>query len=108
VMANCYGCGSEWDNAKTAPVGSFSANAFGLYDMHGNVWEFVEDCWSENYDGAPIDGSARTTCNYAWRVARGGDFSSPPQGLRSATRIRVLAGARSNGRGLRVGRTIAP
>ena len=63
VMANCNGCGSEWDNQKTAPVGSFAANAFGLHDMHGNVWELVEDCWSENYDGAPVDGSARTTCN---------------------------------------------
>jgi formylglycine-generating enzyme required for sulfatase activity len=108
VMANCYGCGSEWDNQKTAPVGSFAANAFGLYDMHGNVWELVEDCWSENYDGAPVDGSARPTCNNGWRVARGGSFAFPPRGLRSATRIRLLASSRSNTTGLRVGRTITP
>src|SRR5262249_33933509 len=96
VMANCYGCGSEWGNHKTAPVGSFAANAFGLYDMHGNVWELVEDCWRENYDGAPVDGSARPTCDDGWRVARGGGFGNLPRGLRSANRVKLLAGHRGN------------
>ena len=56
--ANCDGCGSEWDNARTAPVGSFRPNAFGLYDMHGNLWEWVADCWNRSYAGAPTDGGA--------------------------------------------------
>lgn len=58
--ANCDRCGSQWDGRRTAPVGSFAANAFGLHDMHGNLWELVEDCWHRNYKkGAPTDGSAR-------------------------------------------------
>ena len=56
--ANCYNCGSRWDNVQTAPVGSFSANPFGLYDVLGNVAERVEDCWHQSYEGAPTDGSA--------------------------------------------------
>lgn len=55
---NCNGCGSQWGGRKTAPVGSFAPNAFGLYDMFGNVWEWVEDCFHNNYEGAPTDGSA--------------------------------------------------
>jgi formylglycine-generating enzyme required for sulfatase activity len=56
--ANCNGCGSEWDGRQTAPAGSFAPNGFGLYDMFGNVWDWVEDCFHNNYEGAPTDGSA--------------------------------------------------
>ena len=73
--ANCDGCGSQWDDAQTAPVGSFGANAWGLHDMHGNVWEWVEDCWHENYAGAPSDGTAWTSVgNCSERVLRGGSW----------------------------------
>ena len=85
--ANCDGCGSEWDDEKTAPVGSFAANPFGLYDLHGNVLEWVEDCWHNNYESAPSDGRAWTTgCDESWAVVRGGSWYDYPSRLRSAFR----------------------
>jgi formylglycine-generating enzyme required for sulfatase activity len=84
--ANCTACGSKWDRRQTAPVGSFAANGFGLYDMVGNVGEWVEDCYHENYLGAPIDGSAWTSENCGHRVTRGGSWLTVPDGLRSASR----------------------
>jgi formylglycine-generating enzyme required for sulfatase activity len=65
-LANCGDCGSEWGGKQTAPVGRFPANAWGLRDMHGNVSEWVEDCWHESYEAAPGDGGA-------WREEGGGD-----------------------------------
>src|SRR5579862_9340946 len=59
--ANCFGCGSKWDMQQTSPVGSFDGNQFGLYDMAGNVAQWVQDCWHINYDGAPADGSSWTS-----------------------------------------------
>ena len=88
-LANCAGCGSEWDGKKTAPVGRFAANAFGLHDMHGNVWEWVEDCWHDNYEGAPTDGSAWTEDDCEWAVLRGGSWYFLPRYLRSAYRYRA-------------------
>ena len=55
--ANCIGCGSPWDGRETSPAGAFKPNAFGLYDMAGDVWQFVQDCPHDTYDGAPSDGS---------------------------------------------------
>jgi formylglycine-generating enzyme required for sulfatase activity len=72
----------------TVPVQSFSVNPFGLYNVHGNVWEWTQDCWHESYFGAPTDGSAWTTgCSGNARVLRGGSWSSSAPMLRSAYRI---------------------
>jgi formylglycine-generating enzyme required for sulfatase activity/serine/threonine protein kinase len=85
-QANCDGCGGQWDNKSTAPVGSFSANKFGLYDLHGNVWEWVEDCWNYSYKGAPVDGSAWLLGDCDRRVMRGGSWFDHPSTLRVSNR----------------------
>jgi hypothetical protein len=68
------------------PVGRKQANPWGLLDMHGNVWEWVQDCWHDNYDKAPTDGSAWETDKCSFRVVRGGSFDDSPEFLRSAVR----------------------
>jgi formylglycine-generating enzyme required for sulfatase activity len=68
------------------PVGRKQANPWGLFDMHGNVWEWVQDCWHDNYDKAPTDSSAWETDKCSSRVVRGGSFGNPPVFLRSANR----------------------
>ena len=94
-LANCDdwgsgGCGSQWDGNQTAPVGSFGANGFGLYDMHGNVWEWVEDCWNASYVGAPSDASPWLRGDCAKRVLRGGSWI-----LRGASVPRTASGCTS-------------
>jgi len=100
--ANCDGCGSQWDNKQTAPVGSFSANDFGLYDMHGNVREWTSDCWNGNYTGATSDGSAWLTGICESRVLRGGSWFDLPSNLRSAYRFGYYTGLRYYNIGFRV------
>ena len=107
--ANCVGCGSQWDFLQTAPVGSFAPNAFGVHDMHGNVWEWVEDCWNGSYAGAPTDGSAWRSGECERRVLRGGAWLDFPGDLSSAFRLGFTSGFRFDGLGFRVARTlIAP
>ena len=107
--ANCNGCGSRWDNQQTAPVGSFAPNAFGLHDMHGNVWEWVEDPWHNSYAGAPFDGSAWYEGGVPGsRVRRGGSWENGPVVLASANRSRGAPTDRYNTNGFRVGRTLSP
>ena len=93
---------------KTVPVGSFPANAYGLHDVHGNVWEWVQDCWNGNYQGAPGDGSAWESGDCSRRVLRGGSWNYIPRVLRSASRSGVDAGIRNNSCGFRVARTLTP
>jgi formylglycine-generating enzyme required for sulfatase activity len=105
--ANCDGCGSQWDNRQTAPVGSFAPNAFGLHDMLGNVWEWVQDCYQGDYSEAPTDGSAWTAGDcQLFRVVRGGSWTSSFRSVHSAYRLRLIAGNRGGDLGFRVGRTI--
>ncbi|MES2298047.1 MAG: SUMF1/EgtB/PvdO family nonheme iron enzyme [Pseudomonadota bacterium] len=93
----------QWLN--TSPVGSFDANRFGLYDMLGNVWSWTEDCWNENYSGAPTDGSVWNGGACARRVLRGGSWFITPQNLRAADRNRGTSATRFGGIGFRLART---
>ena len=93
-------------HGHTAPVGSYRANAFGLHDMIGNVWEWTADCWNENLSGVPADGSARTSGDCSRRVLRGGSWVSGPWFARSANRIWFTAGYRFVYGGFRVARTL--
>jgi formylglycine-generating enzyme required for sulfatase activity len=104
--ANCNGCGSQWDHKQTSPVGSFKPNMFGLYDMAGNVWQWMQDCYHSDYDEAPTDGSAWTSgdCNY--RVLRGGSWNHLPPNLRSAFRRWGAIEDRDSVIGFHVGRTL--
>jgi len=92
-----------------APVGSFPANPFGVHDMHGNVSEWVADCYYYNYKGAPTDGSQWRSADEPgcrWRVVRGGSFFDEPQRVRSAARHADDAEKGSQEVGLRVARVI--
>jgi formylglycine-generating enzyme required for sulfatase activity len=104
--ANCNGCGSQWDAKQTSPVGSFAANQFGLYDMAGNVYQWVQDCYHPDYSEAPTNGSVWTSGDCSNRVVRGGSWSSGPQGLRSASRGGLTTVFLSFNLGFRVGRTL--
>ena len=113
AQANYSGAGTsyngspkgEWRKA-TVPVNSFSPNPFGLYNVHGNVREWTQDCWSDNYTGAPTDGSAWTTGDCRYRVLRGGSWGNFPANLRSASRSGDAPGSRLSLIGLRLARTL--
>jgi formylglycine-generating enzyme required for sulfatase activity len=93
---------------KTTPVDEFEPNAWGLYQVHGNVWEWTQDCWNDGNGGSARDGSARADGDCKSRVIRGGSWDSKPQYLRSAVRVRSPAANRDDIIGFRVARTLAP
>ncbi|MGQ0619783.1 MAG: SUMF1/EgtB/PvdO family nonheme iron enzyme [Panacagrimonas sp.] len=95
--------------AHTAPVGSFPPNPWGLHDMHGNVWEWVQDCWHSDYTDAPTDGSAWVTGpDCGKRVNRGGGWGNNPRSLRSANRDADNADGSGDAFGFRVVREEIP
>ena len=96
---------SRW---RTHTVGKKAPNAWGLHDMLGNVWEWVQDCWNANYLGAPTDGSAWEIGDCSRRVLRGGSRYSPPGFLRAASRRGYSSGLRNDNFGFRVARTLTP
>jgi formylglycine-generating enzyme required for sulfatase activity len=104
--ANFDGSGSEWSGLRTAPVGSFLPNAFGLHDMIGNVGEWVQDCWRRSYDGAPTDGRACEAGSCRRRVFRGGFWNGGPGSARVANRSRDEPDKRYGNVGFRVARTL--
>lgn len=100
--ANFQGTGQS----RTVPVGSFAPNAFGLYDMHGNVGEWVQDCYGANYSGAPGNGMFSTQGDCSQRVVRGGSWARHSRFLRAAARHGSRPGYRNHSTGFRVARTL--
>jgi formylglycine-generating enzyme required for sulfatase activity len=97
----------SWNSANRAhPVGQKTPNAFGVFDMHGNVWEWVEDCYHDDYEGAPADGAAWTAGGCATRVLRGGAWNNSPGLLRAANRLKATTVDRHYTFGFRVGRAL--
>ena len=92
--------------AYTSPVGTYLPNAFGLYDMLGDVWQWTQDCYTENYLEAPTDGSARFEGACQDHVRRGGSWSSVPWHLRAAMRMKDVAAGHNDSSGIRIARTI--
>jgi formylglycine-generating enzyme required for sulfatase activity len=90
----------QWEH--TSPVGSFPANAYGLHDMHGNVWEWAEDCWNRSYEGAPTDGAAWNSGSCSRHVIRGGSWDDKPKVLRSPYRNKDHTEDRGNYIGFRL------
>jgi eukaryotic-like serine/threonine-protein kinase len=104
-----YAWYSENSNGGPQPVGQKKPNAFGLYDMHGDVWQWVEDAYHDNYDGAPSDGSAWTEGGETGvQVFRGGSSLSDSGNLRTARRLEYTTGHQFDSPGFWLGKTLAP
>jgi formylglycine-generating enzyme required for sulfatase activity len=104
--ASCQGCGEPWKADAPPPAGSFVANPFGLLDMNGSVWEWVQDCWHSSYKGAPVDGSAWADGTCQSRVIRGGSWREDGSYMLSTTRFKYDASVRQSQNGFRVARSL--
>lgn len=92
---------------KTIPVGSFNANAFGLHDLHGNVWEWTQDCWNSSHALTVSDGRARSTGDCKFRVMKGGSWVNKPDDIRIAQRQKYVTDYRYDDYGFRLARTLS-
>ena len=106
MLANCADCGGGQDSRTPMTVGSFKANGFGLYDVHGGVAQWVADCWAPNYAQAPTDGSAHDQRNCQKRVLRGGSFRNERADITAAARNNYDASVRYIAHGIRVARDL--
>jgi formylglycine-generating enzyme required for sulfatase activity len=104
--ANCKECGKPWQNDAPATVGSFAANPFGLYDTSGGVWEWVADCWHNNFKGAPADARAWDAPACSVRVIRGGSWREGAPYMVASTRFKYDASVRHSQNGFRVARSL--
>lgn len=104
--ANCKDCKSEWSAKSSAPVGSFKANPFGLFDTAGNLFEWVSDCWNPDHRGAPDTTEPRLTGNCKYRVIRGGSFYYFNKVSRSSYRAKNPPDVKSYWLGFRVVREL--
>lgn len=108
-MANCKKCGKLSKQKRTLPVRSFPPNKFGFHDMSGNVWEWVEDCWVENYVNAPEDQNPRQISGRCGNYTiRGGAWNSPRRQITTTTRLGIWANTKSNYIGFRLVRETSP
>ncbi len=94
-LINCRDCRTRYSAKQNAPVGTFPANPFGLHDMHGNAYEWVQDCWNPDYQGAPKTAEARLSGDCRQRVIRGGSWYYFQRQARSASRAINPANVRS-------------
>ncbi len=104
--ANCKDCVSQWDRNAPAVVGSYAPNAFGLYDMNGNVWEWVSDCWHPSFAGAPSDERSWEEKDCRQRVLRGGSWRNDATYLYSTSRFYYDADVRYALHGFRVAKSL--
>ena len=104
--ANCEDCGGEWDRKTPAQVGRLAANPFGLHDMSGGVMEWTADCWAQDYENAPSDGSAQLSGDCSQRVLRGGSWRNDQTYATVSSRLSYDASVRYYTNGFRVARDL--